>query len=45
MKPRTRRAKLAIAHAERIVAGSRKFEVMRLKITDAGRRALRESKR
>jgi hypothetical protein len=32
-------AGLASAHAERIVAGSRKMEVARMQITDAGRKA------
>ena len=36
------RAGLATANAERIVAGSRKFEVARVRITDAGRKTLRE---
>jgi hypothetical protein len=34
------RAGLATATAERIVAGKRKMEVARVRITDAGRRAL-----
>jgi hypothetical protein len=34
------RAGLATATAERLVAGSRKIEVARVRITDAGRRAL-----
>ena len=33
-------AGLATATAERVVAGSRKIEVARVKITDAGRRVL-----
>jgi hypothetical protein len=33
-------AGLATATAERVVAGSRKMEVARVKITDAGRRVL-----
>jgi hypothetical protein len=35
-------AGLATAQAERVVAGARKFEVARVSITDAGRRALAE---
>ena len=35
-------AGLAKATAERVVAGSRKMEVARVRITDAGRRALGE---
>jgi hypothetical protein len=34
------RAGLATAHVERMVSGKRKVEVTRVKITDAGRRAL-----
>jgi hypothetical protein len=34
------RAKLASATAERVVAGSRKMEVARVRITDKGRPAL-----
>ena len=34
------RAGLASAHAERMVAGSKAIEVARVKITEAGRRAL-----
>jgi hypothetical protein len=34
------RAGLATATGERVVAGSRKMEVARVKITDAGRRVL-----
>jgi hypothetical protein len=37
------RAGLATATAERLVAGSRKIEVARVRITDAGRRALAQS--
>jgi hypothetical protein len=33
-------ARLARVTAERMVAGARKFEVARLRITEAGRRAL-----
>jgi hypothetical protein len=36
---------LASATPERIVAGSRKMEVARVRITDAGRKALAEAKR
>jgi hypothetical protein len=35
------RAGLATATAERVVAGSKMIEVARVRITDAGRRALR----
>jgi hypothetical protein len=35
------RAELATATAERVVAGSRKFEVTTVRITDKGRRALK----
>jgi hypothetical protein len=38
-------AGLAIATAERMVAGGRKVEVAVLKITEAGRRALAEARR
>jgi hypothetical protein len=38
------RAGLASASAERVVAGSRKIEVARVRITEAGRRALAESR-
>jgi hypothetical protein len=38
------RAGLATAHAERIVAGSRKIEVAIMRITEAGRRALAKAK-
>jgi hypothetical protein len=38
-------AKLATATAERVVAGSRKMEVARVKITDAGRRVLEKARR
>ena len=34
------RAGLATAQAERVVAGARRFEVVRVRITEAGRRAL-----
>ena len=37
------RAGLASATAERVVAGSRKFEVATVRITDAGRRALAQA--
>jgi hypothetical protein len=37
-------AGLATATAERVVAGSRKLEVARVRITDAGRKALREAR-
>jgi hypothetical protein len=40
MKTRARRAGLATATAERVVAGSRKIEVACVRITAAGRRAL-----
>ena len=33
-------AGLASAHAERVVAGGKAIEIARVKITDAGRRAL-----
>jgi hypothetical protein len=36
------RAGLATATAERVVAGSRTIEVTRVRIPDAGRRAIRE---
>jgi hypothetical protein len=36
------RVGLASATAERVVAGSKSIEVARVKITDAGRRALAE---
>jgi hypothetical protein len=39
------RAGLATATAERVVAGSRKLEVARVKITEAGRRALEKARR
>ena len=39
------RAELATATAERVVAGSRKFEVATVRITDAGRRVLAKAKR
>jgi hypothetical protein len=39
------RSGLARARAERIIAGSTKMEVARVKTTDAGRRVLAESKR
>ena len=35
-------ARLAIAAPEHMVAGGRTFEVVRMKITEAGRRALSE---
>jgi len=35
-------AGLATAHAERMVAGERTIEVARVRITEAGRRALGE---
>jgi hypothetical protein len=38
------RAGLATATAERVVAGSRKIEVARVRITDAGLRALTEGR-
>jgi hypothetical protein len=38
-------AKLATATAERVVAGSRKMEVARVRITDAGRRVLEKARR
>jgi hypothetical protein len=38
-------AKLATATAERIVAGSRKIELARVRITDAGRKALAAAQR
>jgi hypothetical protein len=38
------RAGLASASAERVVAGSRKIEVARVRITEAGRRTLAESR-
>jgi hypothetical protein len=38
------RAGLATATAERVVAGSRKIEVARVRITDAGRKALAKAK-
>jgi hypothetical protein len=37
------RAKLATATAERVVAGSREFEVGAVRITDAGGRVLRKN--
>jgi hypothetical protein len=37
------RAGLATATAERVVAGSRTIEVARVRITEAGRRALRSA--
>ena len=39
------RARLATANPERVMAGSTKMEVARVKITDAGRKALAEAKR
>ena len=39
------RVGLATAHAERVVAGSRKMEVTTLRITDAGRRVLAKAQR
>jgi hypothetical protein len=36
-------AKLATATAERMVAGSRKIEAARVRITEAGRRMLRQT--
>jgi hypothetical protein len=39
------RGGLASATAERVVAGSRKLEVARVKITDAGRRVLEKARR
>jgi hypothetical protein len=39
------RAGLASASAERVVAGRNKFEVARVKITEAGRRVLEGGKR
>ena len=39
------RGGLATATAERVVAGSRKFEVTTVRITDAGRRVLAKAKR
>jgi hypothetical protein len=39
------RAGLATATAERVVAGSRKMEVARVKITEAGRRVLEKARR
>jgi hypothetical protein len=39
---RTNRDELAAASAERMVAGGKSIEVARVKITDAGRRALME---
>jgi hypothetical protein len=38
-------AGLATATAERVVAGSRKIEVARVRITEAGRRALERMRR
>jgi hypothetical protein len=38
-------AGLASATAERVVAGKRKLEVARVRITDAGRRALERMRR
>jgi hypothetical protein len=38
-------AGLATATAERVVAGSRKIEVARVQITEAGRRALERMRR
>jgi hypothetical protein len=38
------RAGLASASVERVVAGTQRFEVARVKITEAGRRALAEPK-
>jgi hypothetical protein len=35
------RAGLATVHTERVVAGGRRLEVARVRITDAGQRALR----
>jgi len=37
------RARLATATAERVVAGSKTMEVARVRITEAGRRALTET--
>jgi hypothetical protein len=34
------RAGLASAHADRMMAGKRRIDIVRLKITDAGRKAL-----
>lgn len=39
------RGGVASATAERVVAGSRKLEVARVKITDAGRRVLEKARR
>jgi hypothetical protein len=39
------RTGLATATAERVVAGSRKLEVARVRITDAGRKALAATQR
>jgi hypothetical protein len=39
------RAGLATATAERVVAGKRKIEVARVRITEAGRRALERMRR
>ena len=36
---------LATAHVERMVAGKRKIEVVRVRITDVGRRALAERRK
>jgi hypothetical protein len=38
------RAELATATAERVVAGAERIEVARLRITDAGRKALAKAK-
>jgi len=43
--PSTGIAGLATATPERMVAGARKAEIVRLKITEAGRRALAEAGR
>jgi hypothetical protein len=37
-------AELAIATPERVVAGSKAIEVARVRITEAGRKALREAR-
>jgi hypothetical protein len=39
------RAGLATASAERVVAGRNRYQVARVRITDAGRQALAEAKR
>jgi hypothetical protein len=39
------RAGLAAAHAERVVMGPRAIEVARVRITEAGRKALAQTKR